>query len=320
MQTSLVRSGLLALGAILLTAACSQEPAINPEERCRLILSGEKTASEQAFPYQLSKPHRTLTLVHEMKEISGLSWLAKDGALAAVQDELGMLYVLSPRNGKIQQRIRFGKDGDYEGIETAGTYIFAVRSSGTIYRFEGTGSGERESITFKNFLRAGNDVEGLAYDAAGGRLLLACKGMAGGPGQFPLTKAVYAFSLERQELDSIPVLCIPKDTLQAYVSRNIPEDKREGFLKALDKTRDGFGFNPSGMAIHPITGHWYLISANEGFLLVVDPESGRIAHLERLKGKLLEQAEGICFDPDGTLYISSEGNERQAVIQVFRPN
>lgn len=74
---------------------------------------------------------------------------------------------------------------------------------------------------------------------------------------------------------------------------------------------------PSGIAVHPVTGEFYIISAVGNILMVVN-RNNEIVHLEKLIPKLYKQPEGICFSPDGkTLYISNEGKQKQANILIF---
>lgn len=68
--------------------------------------------------------------------------------------------------------------------------------------------------------------------------------------------------------------------------------------------------NPSAIGIHPITGHFYLLSGPNQLMLVFD-ETGSLLQMEQLDPKAFNQAEGITFTPDGTLYISNEGTDKK---------
>ena len=76
-------------------------------------------------------------------------------------------------------------------------------------------------------------------------------------------------------------------------------------------------FNPSGIAIHPITKEIYILSAEGNTLIVVDHE-GRLNYAIHLKKSLFKQPEGITFDSKGTMYISNEGHGEKATIKSFK--
>ncbi|MBK7408618.1 MAG: SdiA-regulated domain-containing protein [Saprospirales bacterium] len=76
-------------------------------------------------------------------------------------------------------------------------------------------------------------------------------------------------------------------------------------------------FAPSALAIHPLTGHLYLLSSVGKLLVVLDRETGAIIYVQKLKKSVHPQPEGICFDPDGTMYISNEGKDGNGLIHKF---
>jgi uncharacterized protein YjiK len=78
------------------------------------------------------------------------------------------------------------------------------------------------------------------------------------------------------------------------------------------------GFAPSGIAQHPQTKQWYILSSPKRLLLVIDEQSN-LVYLEQLSEKLARQPEGICFAPDGTLYISSEGKGAKGRLLIYSP-
>ena len=73
----------------------------------------------------------------------------------------------------------------------------------------------------------------------------------------------------------------------------------------------------SSVAVHPATGHYYLLSAVDRLLLVVD-RSARLVALEQLDAGLLPKPEGITFLPNGDLVLSSEGKGSAPVIARYR--
>jgi len=62
----------------------------------------------------------------------------------------------------------------------------------------------------------------------------------------------------------------------------------------------------------------YLLAAEGARLLVLD-RMGIIRTVARLDPKTFRQPEGICFAPDGTLFIASEGKDGKGYILKFAP-
>jgi len=69
-------------------------------------------------------------------------------------------------------------------------------------------------------------------------------------------------------------------------------------------------------SIHPKTGNYYVLSANAHRLVVMN-RNGKTLSSVALDPKLLRQPEGICFSPDGTLFIASEGDGKKGYLLQF---
>lgn len=266
--------------------------------------------------YDLSAPDRTFEMPGKLEEISGLSLKADGKHLLAVQDEDGTIFEIDKKNGEVTREIDFWKDGDYEGIEAVGETVYAVKSSGTLYRIRYSEENYLAVEKFNGRLSSRNDVEGLAYDAARRRLLLACKGAAGQGEAYRFKKAVYAFDLETMTLDSLPTFLISLEDVQAYLGTSPTVRKLEKLIEYFSLDKSEFVFSPSAIAIHPRTGHLYITSSIGKLLMVLD-EAGRILHIEKLKKSVHPQPEGLCFDADGTLFIANEGRGGGGVIHRF---
>jgi uncharacterized protein YjiK len=292
-----------------------------------LLLSGCGTKSDQEatdpvfppfdFEYDLKEPDATFEMDKDLKEISGLSLTADGRYFVAIQDEDGTVFFINKNNGEIEREIDFWKDGDYEGVEVAGEEIFVVKSSGTLYRIGDVTKAHLSVDKYNQTLGNKNNVEGLAYDAANNRLLLACKGDAGDGATYRFKKAIYAFNLATMLMDTSPVYLISLEDVQAYLGTSPPIRKLQKLLDDFSLEESDFIFGPSGIAIHPITGHYYITSSIGKLLMVLDP-SGAILHIEKLDDDVHPQPEGICFDTDGTLYIANEGKGDDGVIHRFR--
>lgn len=285
----------LILSILLLAQGCISPPA-NPN-----------------FFYQLDKPAETFFLPQSLHEISGLG-ISPDGQfLAAIEDETGTLYFLDKNSGKIIREMLFGKTGDYEGVEFAGEDVFVVKSNGSLYHITKPGDPEQSVVKHDSPFSKSYDVEGLAYDPAQRRLLLACKGDSG----IPDARAIFPFYLDSMRYDTVPAFVITRDSISAFLRANPVLDRWEKLTELFNPEEPELAFSPSALSIHPLTGEMYILSSVGKLLIVFDPGTGAVRHIQKLKKQILPQPEGICFENDGTLYISSEGKDGAGRILRF---
>lgn len=277
---------LLSIPALLtLLAATCGESAPAPDAE------GERAVDLPNVPYALATPSASFDLPADLREISDLTVLA-DSTLGAVQDEDGLLFSLDPATGAVRSQTAFKERGDFEGVERVGDDVWALESNGTLYRIE-RGEGEVEAERVETGLAGRNDTEGLAYDAARNRLLIACKENPGtGLGS---VRAVYAFDLATRTLSAAPVFTLDRQLVDAEQS-----------------------FKPSAIAIRPGTGEFYVLSSVRKAIAVVAPD-GTLRTLIDLPEALYAQPEGLTFLPDGTLFISNEGPDGPATLLRFDP-
>lgn len=263
------------------------------------------------LPYRLTQPDSTIQLLPALREISGLS-LSPDGRqLMAVNDEKGIIFFLNPQTGAIERSLDFGEKGDYEGIEAVGKDIYVVKSNGTLYRIPESGATE----TLKTTLSAEYDVEGLGYDPVKHRLLLACKGKAGKGAEFEHKKAIYAYNLVTRRTEDEPAFLIDRAEIARWkgAGSGFADQMSEFFSSA----KAASAFNPSGIAFCPQDSNLYII-ASAGKTLAVLRSNGLLIYACRLDADLFHQPEGICFDAQGNLYISSEGGKSAGYIMRFK--
>jgi uncharacterized protein YjiK len=272
------------------------------------------------FPYQLSKPDESWKLPKNLVEISGLSYIDKH-RLACVQDEKGNIYIFNLKDGEVESKIDFGKDGDYEGIEIIENDAWILKSNGTLYEVKDYLKEAKPKVKkHTTALSSRNNTEGLAYDPVDKSLLIACKG-------YPFVdeneekdgkefKAIYRFSLETKQVDLNPFLLIKMDTIKNYKNYNTVARMGVELLAYFDPSEGDVSFQPSGIAVHPFTGNIYIL-ASVGKLLLVFSRKGEMLAITELSSKIHRQPEGICFEPDGTLYISNEGDNGKGMILKF---
>ncbi len=266
--------------------------------------------SHPPFPYHLNEPDIILDMEEEVNEISGIS-LATDGTgtpnlLAAINDELGIVFLLDKKSGKILSRIPFRDSGDFEGVEIVGNDAWAIKSNGTLYQVKNYQQPDPQVEKYKSFLNSDNDVEGLGFDPTNNRLLLGCKGRGVDSLGTPLNRAIYAFDLATKTVSNTPAFLLTLPNLQFFLENSGEEEADKKMERMYSPDEPQLRFSPSGIAIHPKTGDVYVTSARGNSLLVLDA-NGKILHIERLKKTTHAQPEGICFDTEGTLYIANEG-------------
>lgn len=266
------------------------------------------------FSYDLDEPDFIGNLPKELIEISALSYNQKGNTLYAVNDEVGKLYTLDATDCRIVETLEFGKNGDYEGVEIIGQLAYVLKANGNLSVVDIiTG---KKIKTHKTNLTAANDVEGLGYDNKTNELVLACKGTPAIKKKHKLknTKAFYAFDLDRKELNDYPKFTISDEQLKDFFKQYLEEDLSKKEKKKLKHRL--VDFSPSAIAKHPTEDHFYILSS-VGKLLVICNSYGRIMNVQFLNSKKFTQPEGICFSPDGTLYISNEGKSVKGKILRF---
>lgn len=219
-------------------------------------------------------------------EISGLAWI--DGQrFACVQDEAGTIYIYNTATASIEKEIPFTGAGDFEGIALNGNTAYIVRSDGVIFEVD---MNTKKTEEYKTFLTASNNVETLFYEAGKNRLLLAGKDPDEGD---PARKNIYAFDLNNKTLGKDPVFSIDLTNPLLTADGNGKKKKKI--------------FNPSAIAIHPVSKDVYILDGPKSRLLVTSP-AGDIKKLTWL-GKEFFKPEGISFSPAGDLFISNEGKK-----------
>lgn len=253
------------------------------------------------FPYQLQKPNWRIELPQELKEISGIHALPDDQVLA-IQDEKGIIFTLDIRQGTIIKRRTFDKDRDYEDLCVAGEDLFILERDGDLYRTTFVPS--QDTIQkYETAFSYRNDTESLGFDEAHNRLLIAPKDGAPEGSELPKQlQGIYAFDLTTKRVLLDPVCTISQ--------------KEVGQI--IDQGGKAYRFKPSALAIHPTTKNLYVLSSVGKCLIVLDSQC-EILHIDLLDSELFPQPEGLAFDQDENLLISSEGVGQAASITRYAP-
>jgi uncharacterized protein YjiK len=274
-----------------------------------------KQVERAIFAYDLSHPTEKYKMPGSLTEISGINVYRKS-KLVCVQDESGKVFIYDLKKGDVKQAILFGKKGDYEAIANVNDTIYVLSSNGNLHQIIAFDSPEQHTVVFNTSLNKGNNTEGLCYDSLSRRLLIACKN---DPGQnLKGVRAVYAFDLRTMQLVEKPVFTIQLEALKKFLVDNDKEKLITDEIRDLfDPEKGDVTFQPSEIAIHPLTNDFYMIST-VGKLLVVLDHSGQIKFIKALDASLFKQPEGLCFHRDGTMFISDEGRKGNGNILEFK--
>lgn len=290
----------------------STQNSENTEPEIRMTMTFEAAD----FTYDLSAPDEKFDLPPELTEVSGLSF-TDDGKLVMVQDEEGTLFFMDIEKGEVlEERIKFERKGDFEGVEIVGDTAYVLKSNGEISNIYPFQSDDRKVKKYKTDLGSRNDPEGLGYLKHSHQLLIACKATPNISGKKQKDhRAIYVFDLGTGEYATKLHLQIPIKGIRSILGDNAFNRLSKDIAKIFSEGGD-ISFQPSGIAVHPITSNIYVI-ASVGKLLVVFNQKGAMVNMVKLDNSIFKQPEGICFNPDGDLFISNEGKQGQGNVLRF---
>jgi uncharacterized protein YjiK len=274
-----------------------------------------KKVQTSDFPYRLNAPDKTFNMPPALEEISGICFTTDGRKLAAIQDETGYMYLIDKQTGKVDEPPTFFMEkGDFEDIAIVGDVAYIVKSKGSVIVLTGIASGKPTVEQVDTFLTKKDNIEGLCYDKKTNSLWFASKGQKDGDEMF---KNVYSFDLNTKHLNPKTILTITLEMLQSFLNKQTDarfDPLKEDFLK-----ESYLKLGPSGIAIHPKTGEIYIISSINKVLMVFNRQN-ELLTMVKMDKSVHRQPEGICFDIDGTLYISNEGKGEVAQLHVFHLN
>jgi uncharacterized protein YjiK len=274
-------------------------------------------SAQPDFPYDLDNPVKKIYLPSILEEVSGQA-LVNEEIIIFIQDEEGDLFFYNLKEERLIKRVDFGKDADYEDVALVGDQVYVLRSNGKLYRLKHYD--DEEEIKTKEIetrLSKKNNCEGLCYDPVEKRLLIALKGdpEVDDDQDFDGYKAIYAFDFEKEKVSKSPAYLIELKKIKDLENASLYEKWSHRIAETFEESGD-IRFQPSAIAIHPITDQIYIL-ASVGKALVVMDRSGKLVSVQQLDKWKFVQPEGIAFGADGTLYISSEGDGGNGNLMIF---
>lgn len=279
----------IGLGMLTLNACQSRnssENKVNPDSTLAYIVDLGKRDSFE-LPAQLD-------------EISGHTFLPdNDDIVYCVQDENGIVYGYNLKTEQIVDSILFGPDGDYEGITNDGTNFYVLKSNGDIYSFPVQHKGKQvDTKVFYNLVGKG-EYESLGIDTVNGRLAILCKSCKGDRKQNHLTGYLMNYDVNGNVTLAHSFVINNEDIVALY-----PD-----FPKV---------FNPSAITKRNSSDEWYILSSIDKLILITDADFNPKGVIP-FSRKMYEQPEGIAFDNQGNLYISSEkGDESTGMLYKIK--
>ncbi len=256
--------------------------------------SSVSVAAGRQFKYELGKPLHSWKLPDQLIEVSGNTWI-DDNHLIMIEDLNPILYLikLDDKNATLEKVVTFKEEDkdkfDIEDVTIVKDVVYALWSHGTLFKIANWRD-KPQVDEIKTFLKKENNTEGLCFDPVTNKLLVACKDESGIQDEKKSTRAVYAFDIANNNLSDQPYMLIHKKDFE-----KIADEKLE--------------FNPSAIAVHPVTHDIYLLSTKDTKCMAVYSHDGKLKDFQLIDKDLMPQPEGMCFSPDGKLYISSEGKK-----------
>lgn len=253
-----------------------------------MISSLSGTEKMTAAPYNFLNPDRTFDMPEVLKEISGIAFDDR-ATLYCVQDETGIVFQYNIEKEELSGMLRFTDVGDFEDIALRNDTAYVLRSDGTLFyfnykRFDGKIKQQVVPLSSMN-------MEGLFYDPSEQAFYLASK------------DALITDNEDNRTISRVTVNQFSKPvTAQTIGQQEIISAVTQAFPSFSGKKLQ---FNPSAIAIHPITKEKYVLSASNRLMAVYDSKGLR--HIYPLPAELYYKPEGIAFASNGDLFISSEG-------------
>ncbi len=261
--------------------------------------------------YQPDKPDKIVVLPDVLREISGICFIDST-RLACVQDENGKVFIYDIKTSKITSDIFIKEKGDFEDIALVENTIYLLRSDGSLFTFipGQSGKAEKSRSGIKN-----KESEALCFDPFAHKLLLVPKAKSEKK-KFHNEIQFYYIHWKNLKIEKKPFLTVDVKSVRNFLEKkDLPR-----YQEVLEWEKKGkkWEFKVSAAAVHPLSGHFFVLSSVNHLWLEIS-RKGKIIDGGFLKTELYPQPEGLCFSPEGKLYISNEAVTGPATLLKISP-
>jgi uncharacterized protein YjiK len=263
---------------------------------CVFFVAKSRAQTEFSVHFDFENPTQKIVLPAEMREISGLTFSENEKHFLAICDEKGQIFFINKKSGAVEKSKIFRERGDFEDVAAVNDSVFCVKSDGDLYKITDLDDGSPTVEKFESgFLNEeDHDIEGMCFDQKNRRILLVSKG----PADNFEPRGVFSFLIDSNKFAEKPIFLIDPCEIERFLGKK------------------GKPFSPSGIAIEPVSGDFYVLSS-VGKRLAIFSSDGKLNGVLKLDKEIFPQPEGIVFSTDGRLFISSEGKTDAAVILEF---
>jgi len=248
----------------------------------------EKNPMYKSANYKFHKPDSVYEMPDLLKEVSGIA-LGSENVIYCIQDEIGSVFEYDLSKQVISNSHRFTDVGDFEDLAINKNIVYVLRSDGNLFVYDF----KNKTKISQTMLQINSlNIEGICF--RDGYIYIACKDAL--VNHTDSKRMIYR--VKANKLDNIePYLEINIDVLSDFLIKNYSE---LGITKIL--------FNPSSIAIHPITKEMYILSASDRFIAIYKDK--QLINIIPLSADIYYKPEGLSFYENGDLLISSEGDKK----------
>jgi hypothetical protein len=247
----------------------------------------ENNTMYKSANYKFHKPDKVYEMPDLLMEISGIV-LSGEDIVYCVQDEIGSIFEYDLGKQEILNSYAFAYIGDFEDLTMNKNIVYVLRSDGNLFVYDLKSKTE----TYQTMLQINSlNIEGICFND--GSIYIACKDALFDDAE---TKRMI-YRVNSNKLENIqPYLEIDITELSNFLTKNYTE---------LRVTK--FEFNPSSIAINPISKEMYILSASDRFIAIY--KGKQLINVIPLSEDVYYQPEGLSFYQNGDLLISSEGDK-----------